>query len=68
MNKDKEDLTFLCITIFVGSATICLGLSFLSVVLNGEKYVDLFGPSVIGALMVSVVTINSSNFLGEDHM
>ena len=46
-NEDGEIKTYFLVTlIYIGSSTIALAFSYLSVIINGDKYVDLFGPCI----------------------
>ena len=62
---DEEEKIYLWISIYLGSSTIMLAMSFVTVVVNGEKFVDLFGPCIIGAMSVSIIAMNSSNLLDD---
>ena len=64
INEDAK--LFLVVSIELGSATIALVFNYLAVVLNSEKYIELFGPSFIGAIATSVVALNISNLLNEE--
>ena len=45
--KDNEIKSYLWVSLlYIGASTVTLALSYLSVALNGPKYVDLFGPCI----------------------